>query len=130
MTTEQEVSAKILENKGQASAQWIARQMRISNDYTRFICQKLVGKGLVDQFQTRDWYQITAKGKKELGFLEEKKPLPQRTKKKIKQTNKNPEVDLAQIIEKGVNKGVKKIAFCLTKCTKCIREMLKVESKT
>jgi len=85
MTSEQESLKKILENKGKAPIQLIAKQVRISNAYARLICVGLIRKGLVKQLQTRDWYQITAKGKRALG---EKRSVKKKIQKKIKDLQK------------------------------------------
>ncbi|MFH1392336.1 MAG: hypothetical protein ABIG90_01460 [bacterium] len=126
MTTEQEILEKILEKKGEAPVQWIARQMKISNDYTRLICAGLDKKGLIEKLQGRDCYKVTRQNEKKPKVLKKK------TKKKARQKpassaggpkhnsgkdNPSEELSLGQIIDQGINKGIGQIkkAICLIK---------------
>ena len=65
MNTELEVLKRILKGKDKIPIKLISSQSGFGADYIRFICKKLEERDLVKSLQ-RDWYQITAKGQKEL----------------------------------------------------------------
>jgi len=114
MNSEQEV-LKILENKGKAHIQFIAKQMGISNNYARLICVGLARKRLIKQLQNKDWYEIKIKIKK----------IKKNVSKKAKKAKDNPgavpagrqeeKLNLEQIIDKGIGKGIKKVISFLAK---------------
>ena len=70
MATESNILRQILENKGKISIQLIGKQLKISHDYVRYLCQELLKRGLVKKLKKKDWYKITSKGEKETGKRE------------------------------------------------------------
>jgi len=65
MDTELKVLKKIFEEKEKAHTKSISNYLGFSQDYIRFLCQRLVEKDLL-MIVARDWYKINQKGKKEL----------------------------------------------------------------
>ena len=67
MNSELEVLKKIWENNGKTYITLISHQAGFGIDYTRYICHCLFKKGQIKPVKKqRDWYIITAKGKREL----------------------------------------------------------------
>ena len=92
---ERETLKIILENKGKASVQLVAKELKMRNDYIRYLCLELIKKGLVRRLKKRDWYKITRRGEKEIGKLTRKPPKKRifakkrrKRKKKIKKRAK------------------------------------------
>lgn len=92
MSTELDILKQISENKGEAPIRLIAKQLKIGNDYARYLCKELLKKGLVKKLNKKDWYKTSLKREKEAGKKEKliRKPLSKRhffrkkeTKKKI-----------------------------------------------
>lgn len=98
MATEQEVLEKIAENNNKAHIQFIAKQMRISSDYARFICADLARKGLLEQAPGRDCYQIIKKTKKKI------RQRPKDNPGKDNPGEREKMLSLGQIIDKGITK--------------------------
>ena len=65
MDSELKVLKKIFEEKEKAHTKSISKYLGFSQDYIRFLCQRLVEKDLL-QSSGRDWYKISQKGKREL----------------------------------------------------------------
>lgn len=91
--TETEVLKIIWKNKGKAPVLRIARELKISPDYTRVICESLIGNELIEFFEGQ--YNITNLGRKKLkklGLLEREKthlkPRQVRTISRARQTTK------------------------------------------
>jgi len=101
MSTELNLLKKISENKGKAPIQLITKQLKIGNDYARYLCRDLLKKGLVKKFKKKDWYSITLKGEKETGKRE--KPVRKPLKRSI---SRKKEVE--RKIQKKVSKKLKK----------------------
>lgn len=67
MNSELEVLKKIWENNEETYIGLISNQLGLSSDYIRFLCNCLKKKEQLKPIKgKRDWYEITAKGKKEL----------------------------------------------------------------
>ena len=123
MATELNILRQILENKGKASIQLIAKQLEIGVDYVRYLYLELLKKGLVQKLKKRDWYKITLKGLNKLGKIEKpkkyhsKKQIPskrkikKRLKRKIKKITKRKKVPKKAIknVKTKTKKKVKKI---------------------
>ena len=101
MSTELNLLKKISENKRKAPIQLIAKQLKIGNDYARYLCRDLLKKGLVKKLKKRDWYRITLKGGKEIG--ERKKPIRKPPKRSISRKK-----EIERKIQKKVSKKLKK----------------------
>ncbi len=64
MNTELNILKQISKNKGKTSVQLIAKELKMRNDYIRYLCLELIKKGLAKKLKGRDWYKITRKGEK------------------------------------------------------------------
>lgn len=89
-STELDVLKIIWKNKEKAPVFRIARELKISPDYTRVICESLIGNELIEFFEGQ--YNITNLGRrklKKLGLLEkEKTRLKPKALRQLRQTTK------------------------------------------
>ena len=135
MSTELDVLKKISENKGKAPIQLIAKQLKMGNDYARYLCRDLLKKGLVKKFKKKDWYKITRRGQKEIGKTEKsmkkyKKKTKKRLKRKVKTLRKlrSRKKKVAKVFPQKIRKAtIKKEAIpSKKKSKKIIKTILKV----
>jgi len=127
MNTELNILKQISENKGRASVQLIAKELRMRNDYIRYLCLELTKKGLVRRLKRRDWCKITQRGQREIGKLIKKYPSKKRSvpkrmsRKKIKKRIKKKQ-------KKKIRRGFKSTLFTHRKARK--KPKHKPEKKT
>lgn len=90
MTSELQVLKKIWEKEGKSCLKLLSSQAEFDIDYIRYLCNCLSKKGQIKPIKgKRDWYRITAKGKKELEFKHLIRPIIKpKVAKKIEETEK------------------------------------------
>ena len=140
MATELNILRQILENKGKASIQLIAKQLEIGVDYVRYLYLELLKKGLVQKLKKRDWYKITSKGLNKLGKIEKPKKYPSKkqipSKKKIrkrikKKVSRKPPKKTSKKPERKIKKRIKRKIKKITKRKKVPKKAIKnVKAKT